>query len=231
MNRCRIILILLAATLVVMPTRAGIFFNKKKPANPDQRVPELLIALKTETNERKRAAAAEELRHYDPIKYSAIVPALADAATTDPKPGVRIDALESLAKLRPISQQAGMTLEQVLARDSNWRVRLQARSALWQYHLAGYRAATPPTITAPVQTGEPPMAPQDGGVLSEPPLATTTKKVEPEIIVSPEPLKPIPPGSPARRMPAGPPQPPVIPTEPPQLVTPPTDGPELNVPQ
>ena len=38
------------------------------------------------------AAAAQELRNYDAVQFPEIVPALTDAALSDPKAGVRIDA-------------------------------------------------------------------------------------------------------------------------------------------
>jgi hypothetical protein len=73
---------------------------------------------------------------------------------------VRLEAIQSLAKLRPVSQQAGLTLEQA-AHDDSMRVRMQARTLLFQYRLAGYRGAKTPEIAAPpnvLHTDEPPLA-------------------------------------------------------------------------
>src|SRR5262249_56649337 len=92
-------------------------------------------------------------------QFPTIVPALVDALMTDPKPGVRSEAAQSLSKLRPVSKEAGWALEQAVAKDASMRVRLQARSALLHYHLAGYRvgkeAAPAPATT---QSAEPPLA-------------------------------------------------------------------------
>ena len=202
------------------PAHAQLFFKKARPA-PSQRVPELILLLKTEGDERKRSQAAEELREYDTTTYTEIVPVLVDAATTDPRPAVRGEALASLAKIRPVSQAAGQALEKAAAGDENWRVRLQAKSALMKYHLAGYAAGKTETAAAApgaktpgrVTTQEPPLAdPLPKSV--EPPLATpvSTPSGPPPIITTP--------GSAAPR--------PL-----PQLVTPPaeSEAPPLLTPQ
>lgn len=125
------------------PARAGILFHRQPKASPAERVGALVAALKTEPNERKRASAAEDLRHFDAKAYPEIVPALADAALNDPSASVRLEAVQSLGRTRPVSQEAGWALEQALAKDSSWRVRWQARSSLVQYHVSGYRSARP----------------------------------------------------------------------------------------
>jgi hypothetical protein len=143
--------LLLAAT--APPAPAG-FFSRKPKVNPAERVPELLIHLKTGTDEAQRSAAAEELRQYDPKSYPEIVTGLIDALGRDASPAVRSDAASSLGRLRPISQQAGYALEQAQNNDASVRVRLAARQALWQYHLVGYRGGKPaetPTPAAPAQ--------------------------------------------------------------------------------
>jgi hypothetical protein len=83
---------------------------------------------------------------------------LADVALHDKKPNVRVEALTSLARIRPVSQLAGQTLEKAAAEDENLRVRLHAKTALPKYHLAGYstRRAEPPTLKKK-QTEEPPV--------------------------------------------------------------------------
>jgi hypothetical protein len=151
----------LAALLTVMlltPAQAGILFKKKKPpVDANQRVPELIGQVKTSPDEHKRSQAAEELRQYDPKAFPDIVPVLMDVLANDPKPPVRAEAAHSLGKLRPVSIVVGQALEQALAKDKSMRVRLQARSALLQYHWAGYR--TPKKGGLPPQTKEPPLAP------------------------------------------------------------------------
>ena len=138
---------------------AGVIFGKratKKTPTPAERVPELLVQVKNDGDESKRAAAAQELRQYDPVQFPAIVPVLVEALLTDKKPGVRAEAAQSLGKLRPISQQAGMALEQALSNDSSMRVRLQARSSLLQYHWSGYHNVKKDDLVP--QTKEPPLA-------------------------------------------------------------------------
>jgi len=150
------------------PSYAGLFFGKKsKKTTPAERVPELLAQVKNDGDESKRAAAAQELRQYDPVQFPMIVPVLIDVMLTDSKPVVRAEAAQSLGKIRPISEQVGMALEQVLANDSSMRVRLQARSSLLQYHWSGYRSVRKEDLTP--QTKEPPLADE-----TSPPIVNTT---------------------------------------------------------
>jgi hypothetical protein len=147
---------------------AGIFFGKKiKKTTPAERVPELLAQVKNDGDESKRAAAAQELRQYDPGQFPMIVPVLVDVLLTDSKPVVRAEAAQSIGKMRPISQQAGMALEQALANDASMRVRLQARSSLLQYHWSGYRSVRKDDLVP--QTKEPPLADD-----KSPPIISTT---------------------------------------------------------
>lgn len=154
---------------VVGPSYAGIFFGKKnKKPTPAERVPELLAIVKTDGAESKRAAAAQELRQYDPGQFPMIVPVLVDVLLTDSKPAVRAEAAQSLGKIRPISQPAGMALEQALASDTSMRVRLQARSSLLQYHWSGYRSVRKDEVVQ--QSKEPPLADD-----KSPPIINTTR--------------------------------------------------------
>ncbi len=150
------------------PGYAGIFFGKKnKKPTPAERVPELLAQVKSDGDESKRAAAAQELRQYDPAQFPMIVPVLVEVMLTDSKPVVRAEAAQSLGKIRPISQQAGMALEQALNSDASMRVRLQARSSLLQYHWSGYRSVRKDDVVP--QTKEPPLADD-----KSPPIISTT---------------------------------------------------------
>src|SRR4029077_19657794 len=109
-------------------------------------------------DEDKRCAAAEELRQYDAEKFPEIIPILVDVLLHDSKASVRAEAAQSLGKLRPINQQAGGALEEAVAHDAAMRVRLQARSSLLLYYMAGYRAGKKEEI--PAVTGnnkEPPL--------------------------------------------------------------------------
>lgn len=140
----------------------GLFGKKNKP-EPKDRVPELIAIVKTEQDEHKRASAANELRQFDPTAFPDIVPVLIEVLQNDAKTSVRTEAAESLGKMRPVSKQAGLALEQALDKDASMRVRMQARYSLLQYHWAGYRSASKEkdaTITA--ESKEPPLAPLDG---------------------------------------------------------------------
>src|SRR5438445_4955349 len=117
MKYCRLLLIGLVMASGTTAAHAGIF-SKHAKADPAERVPTLIATLRAEQDERKRTAAAEELRQYDPAMFPEIIPTLADTAQRDPKSGVRLEAIQSLAKLRPISQRAGSTLEQATHDES-----------------------------------------------------------------------------------------------------------------
>lgn len=152
------------------PSYAGIFFGRKnKKPTPAERVPELLAQVKNDGDESKRAAAAQELRHYDTGQFPMIVPMLIDALLSDREPGVRAAAAQSLGKIRPISQQAGMALEYARANDSSLRVQLLARSALLQYYWNGYRSMQKEDRLL-TQTKEPPLADDNPA----PPIVSTT---------------------------------------------------------
>ena len=92
MKRFQPLLVLLALPAFTLPAQAQFFHKRPRPI-PAQRVPELILILKTETDERRRGAAAEELRDYDARTFTEIVPVLIDVLHTDRKVGVRIEAL------------------------------------------------------------------------------------------------------------------------------------------
>jgi hypothetical protein len=160
MSFSRFLLGLFLLSLVAHDASAGIFGKHTKP-NPAERVPELLATLKTDQDESKRAKAAAELRDYDPSTFPDLVPGLIDALQHDAKSAVRSEAVQSLGKLRPISQEAGAALEEA-AHDSSMRVRLQARSSLLSYRLAGYHSApktTEPPARAKSESAKKPLTP------------------------------------------------------------------------
>lgn len=178
------------------PAQAQLFFPKKAKPNPTQRVPELIVIVKTDSDERKRAHAAEELRDYDPGVFTEIVPVLSDVLLHDKKVNVRLEALTSLTKIRPVSVVAGHAIEKAAADDDSVRVRLQAKASLPKYHLAGYlsKPATPaPAPKGKTQTGEPPLAtpaapPAPTVVASPPPKSVESVPSDPPI---PRPFPPI----------------------------------------
>jgi hypothetical protein len=223
--------ILLSAALafaLARPASAGIFsfFRHAKPA-PNQHVAELVQTLRSDANDGKRAAAAEELRQYDPTAYPEIVPALVEALQHDAKPEVRGEAAQSLGKLRPAAPEVKAALEQASANDSAPRVRSLAAAALAQQTpKKGWFSRTPkndgPALTPPpgtATTTEPPLA------NSEPPAPKPAPAPAPTI-VAPPPAPAV-----ARPMPSA--RPPLVPTEAPHLQTPPPapeQGPALSPP-
>jgi len=120
----------------------GIFSRKPKQDAAEQ-VPALIMQVKTDKDEGKRANAAEELRNYDPKAFPEVLTVLTDALLKDASAAVRAESASTIAKLRPISQQAGFALEQASSNDPSLRVRMAAKQALWQYHLVGYRSGRP----------------------------------------------------------------------------------------
>jgi hypothetical protein len=192
------------------PAAAGIFSRGKPKANPAERVPELLIQLKTDKDETKRFAAAEELRQYDPKAFPEIMATLVDALAKDASPAVRSEAATSIGKLRPISQQAGYALEQATANDGSMRVRMSSRQALWQYHLVGYRSGKPAEMpVAPAMQAA--AAPQGQSVPANLATRVTQRVATGPFRETPEPPLAEPVTPPARPTPvAPPPQPPRV---------------------
>src|SRR5205085_7640138 len=128
----------------------------------------LVETLRTDLDEAKRKAAAAELAAFDPRKEPEVLPALTGAITRDPSPGVRAAVAEALGNLKPVSQQAGVALEQTLNGDPSAEVRKAAQQALWQYHLSGYRSAG--ANPAYPQTAEPPLAKPKPPAAPKPPV-------------------------------------------------------------
>jgi hypothetical protein len=212
MKSWRFTLTLLTTAVLALPAPAGILFGKKpsKP-NPAERVPELIVIVKTDKDESKRAAAAEELRQYDPAANSDIVPVLIDVLMNDAKPAVRVEAAESLGKLRPVSQEAGWALEQAKEKDSSWRVRTKAHYVLLTYQWAGYhpdpKLKDGPAITnpkdQPAEKGKVVVTPAPGSPKppSVPPIRPATGETPAPPLADPN-AKPAPPAP--RPMPTGP---------------------------
>jgi hypothetical protein len=155
----RLLPVLVLWPLLSLSAQAGIFplWHKDPHPTPAERVPQLLQILRTDGDEGKRAAAAEELHQFDPLAFPDIVPALLEVLKNDAKPSVRSEAAQTLGRLRPVSQQVGQALEQARDNDPSMRVRLQARRELVSYRwLGNYKTARPePSSTSK----EPPLAP------------------------------------------------------------------------
>ena len=203
-------------------------FAKKNKTDPAERVPALILQLKTDPDEGKRQAAAEELKLYDPKSFPEMMQVLADALLKDASPAVRAEAAATIGKLRPVSQAAGYALEQAKANDASMRVRWAAQNSLLQYHLVGYRsgkhpenppaAAAEPTTTQAnrLPTAQPqPVAKSPRGSRnesSEPPLAGVTTPDEP---------RPLPPGQANPPRAPSPHGPTLTPVSTPKLLSPP----------
>jgi hypothetical protein len=149
----------------------GLFKKRQKAPEPASQGKQLVTTLQSDPDEKKRRQAAEQLRGLDPRNDADIVPALIGTLQRDPSPAVRAEAAESIGKLRPIYQPAGIAMETALASDPDPKVREAVKSALWQYHLNGYR--TPPGGNPyATQTAEPPLA----AAKPQPPLAKMTPR-------------------------------------------------------
>src|SRR5438094_5949558 len=107
----RVMLASLVIVALASAAPAQGLFSKKAKIIPSQRVPELIVIVKSDPDERKRANAAEELHNYDTAMFTEIVPVLVDVLQHDKKMSVRMEAVSSLAKIRPVSTQAGRALE------------------------------------------------------------------------------------------------------------------------
>jgi hypothetical protein len=219
MKRFPGILVLVILLGWTAPAPAQLFAKKVKP-NPSQRVPELILILKTDPDEKKRAHAAEEIRDYDATLFNNIVPVLVEVLQEDKKMSVRLEAVNSLAKIRPVNGLAGHALEKAAGNDESWRVRLQAKTALTKYHWSGYSATKTELLpTASKKT------------TAEPPLASLPAPGSPPVVQSAAPPRPLPltpTGGPiARPLPTGPANdaPPSLPM--PSAPTAPAQGPSL----
>jgi hypothetical protein len=158
LTRSRYLLAAIVLASVLSPLKALAFdfhlFGKKAKNDPAERVPTLILQLKTDPDEGKRQAAAEELRQYDPKSFPEMMTVLADALLRDSSPAVRTEAASTIGKLRPVSQAAGYALEQAKANDAAMRVRRAAQNSLLQYHFVGYRGGKP-AESQPGPAGEP----------------------------------------------------------------------------
>jgi hypothetical protein len=218
-------------TALTAPAPAGIFFGKHTKPTPAERVSQLLITVKTDTNEGKRAGAAKELREFDPRAFPEIVPMLIEVLKHDPKAAVRLEAVQTLGKLHPVSQEAGLALEEAVS-DSNWRVRWQARQSLQGYRKSGYRSPPKAEPTTPA-IGKQSPSHKMPGFLVKPETPSAPSKNGPVIVPRETPPPPLADPLPAAPASGGAPmnvsQP--APVETPRLQKPPTrtseEGPDL----
>ncbi len=156
MFRTRLWFALLLAALVGATAAAGPGLLKGKKTDP-ARIPELVEALKSDADEKRRRTAADELGRADARIAPEVVTALIAALQKDPSPAVRTEAAAAIGQLGAVYPLAGAALEAAASADESAAVRLAAKKALWEYHLSGYRSPKGADGVG-AQTVEPPIA-------------------------------------------------------------------------
>lgn len=166
----------------------GLFKRKPKEETPSAASTAQFVAtLASDPDEAKRLSAAAGLAVADPRTDANVIPALISSLQRDPSPSVRSQAAEVIGKLKPVYQHAGLALQTAAQADPAESVRDAAKAALWQYHLAGYRAPQAIGGSSSLQTAEPPLA----NPRSTPPGTVTQTLPTPPVGVSNESFRPI----------------------------------------
>ncbi len=149
----------LLALAVVGPATAGpggLFV--RKPKVDEAKAHALIETLKSDPDEKKRKAAADELGGADTRTCPDVAPALIAALRKDASVAVRVEAAEALRHLGETFPQAGVALEAAVESDPSPLVWLAAKRTLWEYHLNGYRTSSKNADGSAGQTIEPPIA-------------------------------------------------------------------------
>jgi hypothetical protein len=190
-SRCLLMVGIVAAALA--PTAQGGIFGRK-PKSDAAHAKQLVETLRSDADERKRKAAALDLRDFDPRTHQDVIPALVAALQKDPSPSVRSEAAESIGLFKAVFPVAGMALEKAAESDPIPSVRASAKQSLWEYHLNGYRSAKGADGIAG-QTPEPPFARAASPriVLPVPPpqLPTIPPPMKTTTSTAPPPLAPV----------------------------------------
>ena len=139
----------------------GIFKKKTPPqtqakADPGTTTKQLMATLQSDTDSNRRKAAAEAMRNIDPRTSPEIITSLVSSLQNDPAPSVRAMAALSLGSIKFVYPSAGAVLEAVEKNDPDTNVRAAAKSALWNYHVNGYRSGAGSSKLT--QSPEPPLA-------------------------------------------------------------------------
>ena len=100
-----------------------------KKDEPEKKTRSLMESLRTDPDEKKRKAAAVELRDSDAKEAAEIVPVLIASLKQDPSPAVRWGAAESIGKFKPVNS-AGAVLEAAAVNDPSDAVRAAAQGSL-----------------------------------------------------------------------------------------------------
>ncbi len=150
---------LLVVPAIALPAQGGIFNYKPNSARPkpETRVPGLLLTVKADPDEGKRAAAAAELREFDARLFPEIIPVLIDVLQNDTKPSVRREAAISLGHL-PVTPAAGQALHLASTKDPALKVRLPAWASYKSYQFHGYHDRPVAPLPKIISQGEPPGA-------------------------------------------------------------------------
>jgi hypothetical protein len=156
-------------------------FKRQPKPGPSEHIPVLLATVKSDPDEVKRAAAAEELHSADGTVYSDVVPTLADVLLHDKSAAVRAEAAKSLGSLRPVTQPAGWALDYAAMNDPSPKVRANARASLTAYQMNGYQRT---------RTEEPPLAQPSASAASPAPAPTPNNAAPPMPV--PERAAPVP---------------------------------------
>jgi hypothetical protein len=176
---------------------------------------QLVETLRNDPDVAKRKAAAAELRDLDPRTNPEVVPGLTASLLRDPSPAVRIEAVEALGKMKPVTEPAGLAMEEAAKTDPDPKVQEALGKALWQYHLNGYRTpqSGQPLATMTGGTGK-----GDGKSTTRPsfkfgdsfqPIKNTVGRILPPLLTPEPPLAP-----PLPTLPGTPPAPTVKPAPP-----------------
>ena len=133
--------------------RLNPFKKKEEPVVKSKQYAEVL---RTDPDEKKRKAAAEELRETDAKQVNDVLPILVASLKQDPSAAVRATVAETLGKIKPVTPAIGVALETSGQNDPSEAVRKAAQTAVWTYQANGYRPAHSAGTAA--QTAEPPIA-------------------------------------------------------------------------
>jgi HEAT repeats len=199
----RLFIVPFLAAILATNVQAQLFKRTPKP-NPNVRVPELIDTLESDSDARKRESAAEELRDYDSKTFPQILPALIEALKKDNNASVRHEAVVTIGKIRPITQQAVFALDQAAQNDASFKVRVSADRFLGLFIILGHRPGKPPE-NKNIQTDEPPLAdplpPLKSNPALIPPLPPAPMKTSPSGSLPRPPIPAAPPTSPSGNAP------------------------------
>ena len=134
-------------------SRLNPFKKKEEPVVKSKLFAEVL---RTDPDEKKRKAAAEDLRETDAKQINDVLPILVASLKQDPSAAVRATVAETLGVIKPMTPAIGVALEAAGQNDPSEAVRKAAQSAVWTYQASGYRPSNSSGTAA--QTAEPPIA-------------------------------------------------------------------------